>query len=61
MCFRNCWVTALEVKERMSQFKKETNGKESYEPEAWPFPKSKPQEIKILQEAKLLSKMKAKK
>ena len=47
MCIKQCRMTLLEIKERMSQFKKETNGKESYivaeeTDTAWPFPKTRP-------------------
>lgn len=43
MCIKQCWMTLLEIKERLAQFKQETNGKESYtEQPAWPFPKTRP-------------------
>lgn len=44
MFIRDCWMTILEIKDRISNFKAETVGKESYtetEP-AWPFPKFPP-------------------
>lgn len=47
MLIKTCWMTALEIQERMSRFKKETSGKESYTvaeetDKAWPFPKYRP-------------------
>jgi hypothetical protein len=43
MNIRDCWMTLLEIKERLQKFKLKTNGKESFEPgPAWPFPKTRP-------------------